>query len=721
MAQSGAGARNLLIGLGVLVVLLAAVTFAVVGKDWLSDALGKKNEAPTLMIVSSQMLQTGAEANKTSDDKLKAFADASGPGDAKAPAAKGEPAKTDAKADAAKPAPLKGDVASDNRSLSQARATDLKLLADTMEDSLGGRVAMDFSGSGRFRLIAQAKVIDAMDAYAKQNKVAPANLMNYLSGKTASTTRAAGGATRTGVAEEAAVMSHGVTDVARTVGADYTLVITIGEPRFTQDYVAGTNGQTDRLVLSAQPEINCEIFSTKGKEAYRFNRQMDRPIIETVVGGDGVALKGEYLAKLVRLNERMSAEASAEVLAWALDKIAPARLVKADGGMIINRGTNDGVAAGAVYSVERETGEAIHDDGAGGADLGKQRVPVGSIKVDQPQERIATVEIASGGPFKKGDIVKIVAGAKGAGDGSPGPSASSGADSDPLGSRAINEAGAAKAAGVTVHKVNLAVDHIHVTAGGKTVEDLDEAQAVSAALANDPRIAILPRAEMAKLNGERALNQRASGQLTMDPDEGLAVSGYLVDGDFTVTSSKHTTSITVAGVSTPTSSSTSTAVTGTLRVTKMDGRLVQTVRFTAPSKEAAANVAARALLLQIFPMSVVQVGPPGTIRVNRGQDAGLAVGAHLQLYHRGAPIVDKSTGALLSEGARTLIGEATITDVEPNIATAQVVGSTQVAEGDLAQLGAGPAPAKAAGPAAGKAAAKRAAAPAKQPDSGIHF
>lgn len=717
-------ARNALLALGALVVLLAAITFAVVGKDWLSDALGKKNDAPTLMIVSSVMLHTGADANKSSQEKLKEFAASTGPRDAAVDPAKVEPSKAEpAKAPAGKAADAKGESL-DKRTPGDARATDLEMLAKTMEDSLGGRVAMDFSASGRFRLIAQSKVTEAMDAYAQKNKIAPANLMNYLSGKTATTTKTPNGAAASTVSEEAAVLSHGVTDIARTVGADYTLVVTIGEPRWTKEIVRGTNGQPDRLVMSAQPEINCEIFSTRGKEAYRYNRQLDRPVIETVVDSPGVAIGGEYLAKLTRLNERISADASAQVMAWALDKIAPARIVKADGGMIINRGSNDGVAAGAVYSVERETGESIHDEGAGGADLGKQRVPVGSIKVDQPQERISTVEVASGGPFKKGDIVKVIGAVRSEGAGGGAAATSTGADSDPLGSRAISEAGAAKQAGVTVHKVNLAVDHIHVTVGGKTLEDLEEAQAVSAALASDPRIAILPRAEMAKLGGERALNERASGQLTMDPDEGLAVSGYLVDGDFIVTSSRHTNSITVAGVSTPTSTSTSTAVTGTLRVTKMDGRLVQTVRFTAPSKEAAANVSARALLLQIFPMSVVQVGPPGTIRLNRGQDAGLTVGAKLQLYHRGAPIVDKQTGALLSEGARTLIGSATITDVEPNIATAQVVGSAAVAEGDTAQVGAGPAAASAAGgapAAARKPAAKHAAAPAKQPDNGIHF
>src|SRR6202012_5409786 len=109
-----------------------------------------------------------------------------------------------------------------------------------------------------------------------------------LSGKAASTTKTAGGTTHSSSQEESAVLAHGITDVARQVNADYTLILTIGEPRYTVDDIPAQNGQPERLVFAAQPEVNCEIFQTRGHAAYRYNQKLERQMIETVEGVPGV-------------------------------------------------------------------------------------------------------------------------------------------------------------------------------------------------------------------------------------------------------------------------------------------------------------------------------------------------------------------------------------------------------------------------------------------------
>ena len=553
--------RQVIIGLTALVAILTVVTAGVLGREWIAG-FGGKHEAPSIMIITRQVLKTTAESSSTKP--MEAFANT----------VETSPPKS-------QPAKIPGEKQT-GRDEGKAQAANLNLLVEAMEDSLGGRVSQDVEDSHRFRLIASSKVVDAMDAYAKESSLTPANLIQLAGGMIGGSSKS-GGADSATVKQSTATFSHGITAVGRKVGADYVLVVTIGEPVFSMDVVPADGGQPPRLMMIAQPIVNCEIFQTNGKLAYRFNKQIDKPIVEVVEGYTGTPVHGLFLAKFNRLNERISEAAAQQVLAWTLDKIAPAKIISTDGKIVINRGSNDGVTIGAIYPVQREVGESIKESDDG-ADLGRVRVDTGSIVIQSVQDRLSTAASATGGPFLKGDIVQVVT-AK------PGVAASGSAPTPtPGGSQPFT----------------IAVDQIDVGGAASIVV----ADAISSTLSSDPHLSVLPRSESARLSSERARNARASGDFTISPDEGLRQSNALVDGDCSSSSRQHNNTISVSGVSRTVSSSTSTASSCTLRATAVDGRLLGTAQASGASVNGAAEAAAKALILKLDPLAQSQTAPP---------------------------------------------------------------------------------------------------------------
>jgi hypothetical protein len=142
--------------------------------------------------------------------------------------------------------------------------------------------------------------------------------------------------------------------------------------------------------------------------------------------------------------------------------------------------------------------------------------------------------------------------------------------------------------------------------------------------------------------------------------------------------------------------------------------------------DALAALAARKLMLELFPMRIVAVGPaPDVVTLDRGEDGGVRVGARVRLYRRGAPVIDRDTGAMLSEGARTLLGEVTVFDVEPGagVSQARIVGPVfQPQVNDAAYLvdASSPSPGAVSSRPGARRAVSQAAKPAITPD-GFHW
>jgi hypothetical protein len=178
---------------------------------------------------------------------------------------------------------------------------------------------------------------------------------------------------------------------------------------------------------------------------------------------------------------------------------------------------------------------------------------------------------------------------------------------------------------------------------------------------------------------ERRMNQRATDNYDNAPEVGLAASGYLIVGEFKVSTARHADTVSIGDVSRVVSTSTSQTMSGSLRANSMEGKLVASVHVTAGSGglDGLAEAAARQLMLELFPMRVVQVGPaPDVLTLDRGADGGIKLGDRVHIYSRGKPVIDRESGAVLSEGVRTLVGDALVFDVEPGagVSEAREVG-----------------------------------------------
>ncbi len=561
--------RQAVIGLAIVAALLALVTAAVFGRDWITDLSGNKNRTPSVMILTSTVLEQAAAINK----------------ERRSQAEKGMADQIAGKV------PKAG--VGQNASLGQDGGENFSLAVQAMQESLDGKVSQDIDNSRRFTLVPAAKITDALIDYAREVKQPPQNLLQFMSGGMATRTSTAPSANPKGKTDQQAgvqgastVISQGVTTIARKVRADYTLIVTIGEPRFAWDVLPAGNGLPQRVYMVAQPEVNCEIFDSKTNRAYRFANQLAKPISETVVVDPQLPLSGQILTKLTRLDDRVSDAASKQVLALILDKIAPARIVQAGSRIIINRGTNDGVREGAVYNVKREVGETIREEGTG-ADLGKSRIDVGSIVVASAETATATVSAASGGPFLKGDVLVMT------------PPVSPSDRNTPSPQPAPGRPGAAPP--------NLAVDHVRLDQADSQPLGL----AVSNVLASEPGIAVLPRAEMENLRSEAAHNSQASGDFGASAEEGMRQSGYLVSGDCSTSARRHSSAVSIGGVSETVSSSVRTTAACTLRALSVDGRLIGSAQGDGGTAQAAAEAAARALLARILPtLGVTSAAPP---------------------------------------------------------------------------------------------------------------
>lgn len=80
-------------------------------------------------------------------------------------------------------------------------------------------------------------------------------------------------------------------------------------------------------------------------------------------------------------------------------------LVKEDGTVFVNSGTNTGVSSGSVFSVYRE-GEPLVDPDTG-IELGRENTKIADIKITEVQDKFskATVEGFAQMPIEKGDLV----------------------------------------------------------------------------------------------------------------------------------------------------------------------------------------------------------------------------------------------------------------------------------------------------------------------------
>jgi hypothetical protein len=695
--------RNILIAVAALAVIALIAAFGFKAFHGAGDLFASKDDTPAIMIVTGDMVQETVTGQITEAAVNAALhPDPAAASATAAPAATSDKAATKTAAAGAAP-----------KSTPVATGPNMSLLVQSLQDPFLGALGDEFQQSGRFNVIATPAIKEELAKYGhgeapsqKSKGSVTFSGVKALANKGKKDEPAE--ATAAATQETAEMPARGLKEAAQKLNAKYVLLVSMTLPDSDFRYIR----TGDTVSMTAQPIVNYEIYDARtGERSYRKSEQLPKAITEVVSVGDSVPRSS--LETYYKFRTRLNHAAALFVLNNVLQEIAPPRITRTGSQIVINRGANDGVRVGAVYDVERETGaterEGVDDKGKGGRDLEKVRTPVGQIRIDRVQGKISVASSVSGGPFQKDDVVMFSGGVPGSAAGG----ASGGGDAVALGSRALSQAD--MKGGPPLRQASISIDH--VTIGG--ADSLPLSRALASALQQDRRITVLSRADLVQVLQERSLNQGATGE-SGSLQEGMRTAGYLIVGEFHTATARHDKTLSVGGESTVLSSSTSSSVTGTLRALSVDGTLVESadVKVSSGNIEEVANAAARALLLKLFPMKVVQVdAASGVIRLNRGDDAGLKAGQHVKIFSLGEKIVDPQTGTLLSEGARTLVGEIVLTQVDPSVSTGRFAAAPfPVAVGYDALAGSGGAGPGPAAPAKGAKPRK-----AEKPEADVRF
>ncbi len=89
-------------------------------------------------------------------------------------------------------------------------------------------------------------------------------------------------------------------------------------------------------------------------------------------------------------------------------------------------------------------------------------------------------------------------------------------------------------------------------------------------------------------------------------------------------------------------------------------------------EEEVANRMVARVLGAVYPIKVAEIGPDGTLYLNRGQGGGLMAGDTVEAFVAGKSIVDPDTKELLG-ASEVKVGSAKVTEVRARVTTASVV------------------------------------------------
>jgi hypothetical protein len=703
--------RTILIALAV-----AAVAIVIGVLAWREFGGGPASAGtPRIAIVTDQLLEAAAQAGDREAQSQALFATIQQNGrsmlDEETPARGASPSRD-------------GDAATPEMPSANGAAAQAGFLRDALSDELEAQINKMLTGSQRFAVMDPSSVRSAVSAMAsdsaapqdgqepKSRTVAEEGIekgKELISGlaQGSSSSSGAGGATVTQVVSVTDRLERGDwADAARRLRADYMLAAFLREPRVTYEYVV--NDSTLTLRLESDPVFVYRLYSVRGMRTVISDAtQLGAPVVvEAPIPIEywrNPMVQSNFateVAKAMReLSNKVQERVARHIADAVLDATFPAVLTSAS-PLVMNRGSNDGFAEGDEVAITR-AGEEIRD---GDIVIDREESPVGTARVTSVKGNSARLEPTSGEGFARNDIVRR-SGSGGGGAVSGGAGGGRGLGREDILANRAN--GAAIRERVAVSSIRIVRDDSRIFGPGLQMD-----RAIAERLARDPRIEVMSRESLNALASERAVGgarktyERGGG--------GVGQAGYLVLGDVTVDVRRNVQYIEVPGAQKrEVSASTSMIANGSLRIERLDSRLIDSFQVTASVpigagsagdaeaarkvSEAFADAAARAILPRLFPMEVVAV-QGGSIVLNRGDDVGIKVGDTYAIYTLGEPIIDSTTGAQIAEGVRRQVATVRIQDVQRNVSVASPVGDgAQIQKGQIAEPTQTRAPAASAG------------------------
>jgi len=352
--------------------------------------------------------------------------------------------------------------------------------------------------------------------------------------------------------------------------------------------------------------------------------------------------------------DKLGRQAAAKII----DIVAPARIVSSVPN-VLNRGVNDGVKAGDIYTVERE-GKEIR--GANGVLLGRVKSVSGRIALTQVQETISLFEVIEGA-VAVNDLATLVA----------APSSEPQVENKPTVALTQDSAVGAR----QLPRVAVGLMAYGSTASSANVHIPVATDAIISELSKTRRFVVIDRQNVDQLLDEQ------SAQALMENRQLPSALGTLQGADYLVYGSLQSFCITTQSVQLPGSgrsfSSKVGRIEGSVRIVDvhsgaiMASRQVSLQEKVEPGGSEQRTIAMLAasyaeqvvqrLMSAIYPIKVAAIGNAGAVYISRGADGGLFAGETLTAYRSGAAVVDPDTGAQLGQ-METLLGDVVIDRVE---------------------------------------------------------
>ena len=457
-------------------------------------------------------------------------------------------------------------------------------------------------------------------------------------------------------------------DLGNTAGADYLVYAKLEKLQRTHTDTAVPYSQQNKIQHENKADARLYLRVIEVKSGRIVGAASLRSQQSETVSKGITATQDNY-----SIYDQIGQQAASKII----DMVFPAKIVGSE-PWVINRGTNDGVKVGDIYTVHRE-GKAIKD--SKGITLGRVKTQVGKIKLEQVQNTLTVVALLEGN-IANNDLLEVVSGDK------QNPSVASAASVGLKRPGATNgqlpriAVGLVKT-GSTARTGNSAAQHMPLFT-----------DTLLSRLTQTKRFQLIDRQEVDQL-----LNEQIAQAMT-DNRPMPSAMGTLQGADYLVYGSVASISVEEKTTRLPGSSKTFTSnigrVEGNMRIVDarsgdiLESRKISVKQKLDPSAtkkrqsallaDAYAEQVVLKLMSAIYPIKVAAVTPDGTVYINRGNDGGLTVGETLQAYRPGQAIIDPDTGVQLGV-SETALGSVIISEVED--ARAKGRASTQLHIGDL--------------------------------------
>jgi len=433
-----------------------------------------------------------------------------------------------------------------------------------------------------------------------------------------------------------------------TIGADYIVYAVLEKQRSSVKTTAVPFSDDNRVVVKNQVDARLRLRVIETAKGRIIGADSLRTKISETVFSGKQSTQDEY-----SMFDRLGKQAALSVL----DMVFPAQIISSD-PWVVNRGSNEQVSVGDLYSITRE-GKDIKD--ASGISIGKLRSDVGLAKVSQVQATFSVLS-AINGEFKINDLAI--------------------AQKQESAATALKVAPSLHNSSVSIkgQRPRLAVGLVKSRSTAKTGIDANLhipafTDTLISRLTQTKRFQLIDRQETDQL-----LNEQLAQAMADNRDMPSAM-GQLKGADYIVIGSMANFVIEERTSRLPGSSRTFVSqighVEGNMRIVDArTGDIMESRKISVSQSMKKATIDSRLitdladafadqvtvnLMNAIYPIKVAAI-VSGVAYINRGTDGGLALGEKLRAIRPGMAIIDPDTGVQLGV-AETELGTIELNEV----------------------------------------------------------